>query len=174
MPYNMAERKIIMTTMKIQNESTIQSIGKKRTKNAKPVLCIETGKVYNSIIDAAEDHGVTSNAVGRHIRGLSKTCNGKHFAFVSKANESLDPIMTHIRVQSEYLAEIEYKAKAYDAIMAEKYAREKKQERIDMLLVKKEERVEKMRRREERIQRDAELIMEIDAEIKALQEELSA
>ena len=156
-----------MTTLKTLNETTVQSIGKKRTKNAKPVLCIETGKVYNSIADAAEDYGVTSNAVGRHVRGLAKTCKGKHFAYVSKANESLDPIMTHIRVQSEYLAEIEYKAKAYDAIMAEQHAREKKQQRIDILIDKRE-------KANERIMRDTQRVSEIDAEIKSLQEELSA
>ena len=163
-----------MTTLKIQNEATTQSIGKPRNRNAKPVLCIETGKIYNSVTDAAEDIGTTIDVVSAHLRGKTKTCKGNHFAFVSKANEKLGPIMTHIRITSEHLSELEFKAKAYDAIMAEQHAREKKQERIDMLLVKKEERAEKMRRREERIQRDAELIMEIDAEIKSLQEELSA
>jgi len=173
----MAEREIKMTTLKIQNEANIQSEGRKRNGNAKPVICIETGEVYNSVIDAAEANGIFPQNMSRHLRGKEdgyKSLHGKHFVYLSKANESLDPIMTHIRVTSERLAELEFKAKAYDAIMAEQHAREKKQERIDMLLVKKEERAEKMRRREERIQRDAELIMEIDAEIKSLQKELSA
>lgn len=163
-----------MTTLKIQNEATIQSEGKKRNRNAKPVLCIETGKVYNSIADASEDLGVSHDAVGHQLRGRTKACKGKHFAFVSKVNENLEPIMSHIRVTSERYAELEFKAKAYDAIMAEQNAKAKKQERIDMLLVKKEEKEARMKRREERIKKDAELIMEIEAEIKSLQEELSA
>ena len=163
-----------MTTLKIQNEANIQSIGKKRTKNAKPVLCIETGKVYNSITDAAEDNGVTHEAVGAHLKGRSQTCNGKHFAFVSKVNENLDSIMTHIRITSDYLTELEFKAKAYDAIMAKRHEKEKKQERIDMLVTKKAKIEERKTRREERVKKDAELMLEIEAEIKSLEEELSA
>jgi RecJ-like exonuclease len=170
----MAEREIKMTTLTIQNEATIQSEGKKRNRNAKPVLCIETGEVYNSVADAAEANGAHPNAMSAHLRGRLKTLHKKHFIFMSKATENLDPIMSHIRITSEHLAELEFKAKAYDAIMAKQYEKEKKQQRIDMLVTKKAKIEERKTRREERVKKDAELMLEIEAEIKSLEEELIA
>lgn len=156
-----------MTTLKIQDEANIQSEGKKRNRNAKPVFCIETGEVYNSVADAAEANGVFPQNMGAHLRGARPHIHKKHFAFVSKANENLGSIMTHIRVTSEKYAELEFKAKAYDAIMAEQHAKEKKQQRLDILIDKRE-------KANERIMRDTKRVADIDAEIKSLQEELSA
>ena len=157
----------MMTTLTIQNEANIQSNGKRRNGNCKYVMCIETGEFYNSVMDAAEKNNVHQAHMSHHLRGKSKTLHGKHFIFVSKATENLDSIATYIRKVNEDCAQMEFKAKVYDEWMAEQEAKRKKQEKADLLLTKKAEM-------EDKIKRDAELILEIDAEIKALQEELSA
>lgn len=149
------------TTLKIQNEANILSEGKKRTGNAKPVICIETGEVYNSVTDAAEKNGTRVDYMSSHLRGKTKTLHKKHFIYMSKATENLDTLTTHIREMNKNYAELEFKAKAYDAWMAEQQAKQKKQAKIDVLIAKKA-------KHEEKYQREAELIMAIDNEIQVL------
>ena len=66
----------IITTTEIMMESS-----PKRTKNAKPVYCIHTGKIYASVTDAAIAEGV-------HLSTISLACNrgckanGKYWCFV--------------------------------------------------------------------------------------------
>lgn len=149
------------TTLKLQNEANILSEGKKRTGNAKPVICIETGEVYNSVTDAAEKNGTRVDYMSSHLRGKTKTLHKKHFIYMSKATENLDTLTTHIREMNKNYAELEFKAKAYDAWMAEQQAKQKKQAKIDVLMAKKA-------KHEEKYQREAELIMAIDNEIQVL------
>ena len=149
------------TTLKLQNEANILSEGKKRTGNAKPVICIETGEVYNSVTDAAEKNGTRVDYMSSHLRSKTKTLHKKHFIYMSKATENLDTLTTHIREMNKNYAELEFKAKAYDAWMAEQQAKQKKQAKIDVLMAKKA-------KHEEKDQREAELIMAIDNEIQVL------
>ena len=67
--------KIIMT-----HESTINAIGKQRNANRKEVFCITDGKIYASVVDAAETIGVTGAAISRHLTGIAHTCTGKNSA----------------------------------------------------------------------------------------------
>ena len=160
-----------MTTLKIQNESTVQSIGEKRNRNAKSVFIKEHNRFYNSGRDAAIALQVKPATISAACNKKIKSVKGVHPIFASEIIENFDDITAYNR---DYITELELKAKAYDAIMAEKYEREKKQERIDMLVIKKAKVEERRLRREERIKKDAELIMEIEAEIKSLNEDLSA
>lgn len=56
---------------------------KRRAKSrGKRVICIETGVIYNSTIEASAAVGRTRNIVSQCCRGLAKTCAGFHWAFV--------------------------------------------------------------------------------------------
>lgn len=48
----------------------------------KPVRCVETGDIYNSVTDAERAIGCGSGSIGRVCRGLRKTLNGLHWEFI--------------------------------------------------------------------------------------------
>lgn len=50
-------------------------------KNAKAVICIETGTLYRSGTEAAESIGVTKMAISSVLRGKSKTSGGYHWEY---------------------------------------------------------------------------------------------
>ena len=55
----------------------------------KPVRCIETGVVYESIAQAARAYGVYSTTIGHAINGRYEKACGCHWEFVDK--QSLKP-----------------------------------------------------------------------------------
>ena len=47
----------------------------------RPILCIETGKIYDALIDAAKDIEVSSASICDVLKGRTKSCHGKHFKY---------------------------------------------------------------------------------------------
>lgn len=50
-------------------------------KNAKAVICIETGILYSSATEAAESIGVTKGVISKAVRGVQKTAGGYHWKY---------------------------------------------------------------------------------------------
>lgn len=48
----------------------------------KPVLCVETGDVYDSIYQAAKATGIAKNKISYCCRGIRKRTGGYHWKFV--------------------------------------------------------------------------------------------
>ena len=55
--------------------------------NAIPVMCIETGKIYQSTTLAAKDYGVSGSAINKCARGILKTCAGVHWKYLTNDEE---------------------------------------------------------------------------------------
>lgn len=55
--------------------------------NRKPVLCVETGLVYESVRAAAKAVGVSRFAVSNVVRGIQHTAAGYHWEFVLRVGE---------------------------------------------------------------------------------------
>jgi predicted transcriptional regulator len=57
----------------------------KRTaeKLKKAVRCVETGKVYNSIKEAAEDVKRTPTTIVHALKGYTKTAGGYHWEYIN-------------------------------------------------------------------------------------------
>jgi hypothetical protein len=104
-----------MTKINIQNESFIKAHGVHARKNHKPVLCITTGEIYASVLDAADANGVSFSAMSWACCGKTKKCQGKRFCFVANVTEHLDEIAECMRIR-------EAKAKAYEEIYAKQEA----------------------------------------------------
>lgn len=51
---------------------------------AKSVLCIETGQIFSTAKEAAEFVGVDKSTLCKAARGVSKTCKGYHWEYISK------------------------------------------------------------------------------------------
>ena len=105
-------------TINIQNEANIKAEGKRNCHRCKPIICIETGEVFSSGVDAAEKIGCTESAVSAHLCGKSRSVKGKHFCYLSRVNESLDAIVTRLRET----AAVEEAAKKWIAYEAEQEA----------------------------------------------------
>lgn len=158
---------VTKTILNLNNGATISAEGKKQNKHCKPVLCIERGKVYTSIYDAAMDNGITFQYLGRilaHNDGYYKKKN-LHFKFLVDRDDGLDAMTTHVQKLSENYDELVAKAKAWDELVAkqeaERIAEEKRQEAIAKL----EERIAKHKEKE---RKEAEIIRLLEEELNAL------
>ncbi len=114
-----------MKTIRIHNEANINAEGKHRSRNCKPVICIETGMVFSSATDAAEYMGVHYSMMSATCIGKVGTCKGKHFCYLNEALENLDAVMSRLRDASAMEAD----AKKWRAQEAEKEAARKAEER---------------------------------------------
>ena len=54
--------------------------GSKNCK-ARKVICIETGKIYQTIEDASKEIGVARTGISRVVRGITKTSGGLHWKY---------------------------------------------------------------------------------------------
>lgn len=52
-----------------------------KSKIMKPVICINTGKVYNSAVEAAKELGLFTSNISMICNGKSKSTNGYRFKF---------------------------------------------------------------------------------------------
>lgn len=91
-----------MTNVTVQEPATMEMIGKKRNKNAKPVLCITEGKTFASTMDAAQYYGVHHTAISAVCRGDWKTCKGMKFCYIDKVKENLPVIAEEIQVKAKH------------------------------------------------------------------------
>ena len=83
-------------TLQVSKDAKAIAIGEDR-KNAKPVLCIDTGLIYASLTDAAEDIGVSVTALSSCLRGKTNSCNGMSWCFVKESANHIDDITGRIR-----------------------------------------------------------------------------
>lgn len=157
-----------MKKINIQNEANINGIGNLNGGNCKPVICIDTGDVFTSCFDAAEFAGVHFSAMSFHLRGKSRTCNGKHYVYLSKVNEGLNAIVTRLRET----AAVEADAKKWQEYQAEqeaiRKAEEKRQEEIANLKAKLARQKEICERIEAELLRATECMMETENKLNDL------
>lgn len=128
-----------MKKINIQNEANIGAKGTHIHRNNKPVICLETGDVFVSLLDAAEHIGCHYSNLSAHLRGKQRSCNGKHYCYLSRVNESLDAIVTRLRETSA----IEADAKKWQAYQAEQEAIRKAKEKHDADIAKADEKIAK-------------------------------
>lgn len=147
-----------MTKIHIQNESFIKAHGVHARKNHKPVMCITTGEVYASVLDAAEANEVSYAAMSWACCGKSKTCKGKRFCFVANITEHLDEIAECMRIR-------EAKAKAYDEINA-------KQEAVRKAKAKYEHYTKRVADLEQQLKTEREFMQQARDELRDLQREM--
>lgn len=48
---------------------------------AKQIRCVETGKIYNAIIDAARELNLGDSHISQCCRGIRQTCGGYHWEY---------------------------------------------------------------------------------------------
>ena len=98
------------TKITLTSETTINANGIQRTKNAKPVFCIDTGEVFASATDAAEAYGVSVYAISTCCLGKVRTSCGKRWCYIKDMEKHLEEISISVQERN-------FKAKAYEDIM---------------------------------------------------------
>lgn len=90
----------MLTNIKIQGASNAEAIGLPRRRNAKAVMCIETGEIFASITDAAVFFNTTGSTISNVLNPNShkSDINGYHLCFVSETMEHIDEI-TDARIE---------------------------------------------------------------------------
>ncbi len=68
--------------------SQLSYFGVKYGSRKKAVECIETGKQFPSLADAARANSVTVHAVFNCLKGRSKTCAGYHWRYANQQEQS--------------------------------------------------------------------------------------
>lgn len=53
-------------------------------QHRKPVQCIETGAIYESLSEAARQTGILGETISRQIRGKQKSTKGLHWRFINE------------------------------------------------------------------------------------------
>ena len=85
-----------MTEVTIHNKATVNAKGRRNGGCCKPVICIDNGKRYTSVTDAAEQAGVTTCSMSQHLNGLSRTCKGKRYCYLNQLTENANMIMDRL------------------------------------------------------------------------------
>ena len=111
-------------TINIQKASNVNVNGQHSNKNCKAVYNITTGEIYASGIDAATALDIDPSCVSAALTGKSRTCKGMRLCLVSKMMEYLEEITEQNRIRTS-------KVSAYDAILAEKEAKQKALEKVE-------------------------------------------
>src|SRR3990167_6552416 len=58
-------------------------IGKSKFLSQKPVICVESGKIYNSIKGAAKENNLRPSGISSACLGINKTCGGFKWEFIN-------------------------------------------------------------------------------------------
>lgn len=91
----------------VSSTSEMTAKGKLNNHKCKPVICIDTGTVYTSCTDAAEQNGVHVTMISSACLGKVKSCQGKRYCFVSDMSEHYEDIAGHMRTMYEVYAKAE-------------------------------------------------------------------
>lgn len=55
-------------------------------KGAKKIICLETGQIFRTTREAAEEMGLDSSNISKVCNGKRKTCHGFHFEFIKESD----------------------------------------------------------------------------------------
>ena len=160
-----------MKTINIHGEANIKAEGKFNSRRCKPVICLDNGNVFTSMLDAAEYAGVSNPTMVVHLQGKTRTCAGKHFCYLSKVTETLDAIVTRLRETSA----VEADAKKWQAYQAEQEAiRIAEAKRLEEERKAEEKRLEDERKAKEKHEADVAKAKDKIARRQAIRDRIAA
>ncbi len=77
-------RRIAMLRKGYNSQKTQAKMKKLAKERGKPIVCLETGEVYESVSAAAEKLGIPQSNLSSVCNGHRQTCGGNHFRFLEE------------------------------------------------------------------------------------------
>lgn len=145
-----------MATLNIHNETNINAKGTHTKGSNKPVICIDTGEIFASLMDAAEHYETTFCNISNVVRGKQKTAVGKRFCYLSRVTENIESLTSQINKLSSDAED----ARRWREYQAEQAAIRKAREDIEMQRRKLEEKLGRRNVRVEALQEQLRLAIE--------------
>lgn len=156
----------------INNKATANANGVHSNGHCKPVVRLYPFKVYTSALDAVKDPennisycALTTICRNEHV--YKRNAKGNNFCYLENLNSKLDCM------QEKYgnVDELLNKAKAYDAIMAEREEAEKERKRKE---AERQAKIDKKNKLKERIERRERIYERELAKIQYMKENIVA
>lgn len=123
-----------MKTITINNKSEVTAEGNLSCSRCKPIVCVDTFKVFTSVTDAANYAGCVPSSMVHHLKGKYPKCKGKTYKYLSGIEECLDVILHNA-------AELQTDAEKWRAQQAEQEAARLAEEKRNADIAKAEEKV---------------------------------
>ena len=82
-----------MKTITINNKSEVTAEGNLNCFRCKPVVCVDTFKIFTSVTDAATYAGCVVDHMCNHLKGKFPKCKGKTYKYLSEIEGCLDTIL---------------------------------------------------------------------------------
>lgn len=79
-----AHKKAISAALKGKKKTKEAIENNRKAQHRKPVKCLETGEIYESLSDAERKTGILDETISRCCRGKQKTAGGYHWVFVKE------------------------------------------------------------------------------------------
>ena len=144
-----------MTKINIQNEANVNAEGKHVHGRSIPVVCIDEGRVFVSIIDAAGAADTQPTYMSRRLYNNEIcTIKGKRYCYLSRLMESSDMMLSCLR---DNHAEVERRNAEDKRLEAKRKADEEDARRwrdyqaeLEMMRKAEEKRIEEERKAKER------------------------
>lgn len=135
-----------MSKVTLTESATINAKGKLNSGHTKAVICIDTGEVFSSSMDAAENANVHPSTMSLCCIGKTSTVKGKHYCYVKDLAKNLDAIASSLQSKVNALEK-------YSDVIAE---REAEEQRIEAERLAEQKRLEEIAKEEEkRLQEEA-------------------
>ena len=156
----------------IQNEANVNAGGEHAHGRSIPVVCIDTGDVFISIIDAAENADTNKAYMANRLRNDEVcTIKGKRYCYLSRLMESSDMILSQLREKSNEAED----ARKWREYQAEQEAKRKAEQKRKDDLAKAEAHVERRKAIYERLvaetNRAYDLFIQAEKDLQAMKEE---
>lgn len=155
----------------IQNEANVNAEGEHAHGRSIPVVCIDTGDVFISIIDAAENADTNKTYMANRLRN-DDVCviKGKRYCYLSRLMESSDMILSQLREKSSE-AEDARKWREYQAEQeAKRLAEQKRKEALEKAEAHRDRRKAIYERLVAETKRAYEMFVQAEKEFNEMQE----
>ena len=121
-------KKVILT-----EHAEVNAKGKLNSGHTKMVICIDTGEVFTSCTDAAENAEIHPSVMSLCCTGRTKTANGKRYCYVRDLAKNLEALTDSLQTKVNMLDK-------YSDVIAEREAEEHRKAIEQETLAKERER----------------------------------
>lgn len=123
-----------MSKVILTEHAEVNAKGKLNSGHTKMVICIDTGEVFSSSMDAAENANVHPSTMSLCCIGKTSTVKGKRYCYVKDLAKNLESLTNSLQSKVNMLDKYSYLIAEMEAeeqrVEAEKFAEQKRLEQL--------------------------------------------